>query len=148
MQRRKPCDGSLWECSIPQHAEYDLLVVGGGGVDTIVRVDSLPVPLADSVDVSPIEEWPGHTGGNVAFGVQALGLKVALLDCIGDDWIGAQVRERLARGDVEFAPLISRRGHPPGGEPRGRDRLADVLLRWPRPGRAADAARPLPSMAG
>lgn len=74
-------------------------------MDTIVRVDSLPVPLAESVHVSPIEERP--TGGNVALGVQALGLKVALLDGIGDAWIGAQVRERLARGDVEFALLIS-----------------------------------------
>jgi acarbose 7IV-phosphotransferase len=95
---------------IQQSAEYDVLVVGGSGVDTIVRVDSLPVPLADSVHVGPIEEWPGHTGGNVALGARALGLKVALLDCIGDDWTGAQVRERLAKGDVEFAPLISPAG--------------------------------------
>lgn len=90
-----------------QQAEYDVLVVGGSGVDTVVRVDSLPVPLADSVHVGPIEEWPGHTGGNVALGTRALGLKVALLDCVGDDWIGARVRERLAEGDVEFVPLIS-----------------------------------------
>ncbi|MBA4863636.1 carbohydrate kinase family protein [Streptomyces sp. PSKA54] len=86
------------------------MVIGGSGVDTIVRVDSLPVPLADSVLVGPIEEWPGHTGGNVALGARALGLRVALLDCIGDDWIGAQVRERLAKGDVEFAPVISSAG--------------------------------------
>ncbi|WP_312870338.1 carbohydrate kinase family protein [Streptomyces himalayensis] len=93
-----------------QHPEYDVVVIGGSGVDTIVRVDSLPVPLADSVLVGPIEEWPGHTGGNVALGARALGLRVALLDCIGDDWIGAQVRERLAKGDVEFAPVISSAG--------------------------------------
>ncbi|MFF2324476.1 MULTISPECIES: carbohydrate kinase family protein [unclassified Streptomyces] len=93
-----------------QPAEYDVLVVGGSGVDTVVRVDSLPVPAADSVHVGPIEEWPGHTGGNVALGIRALGLDVALLDCIGDDWTGAQVRERLAEGDVEFAPLISPAG--------------------------------------
>ncbi|MGW2183073.1 carbohydrate kinase family protein [Streptomyces sp. NPDC001732] len=93
-----------------EHPEYDVLVVGGSGVDTIVRVDALPVPLADSVHVGPIEEWAGHTGGNVALGTRALGLRVALLDCIGDDWIGAQVRERLAAGDVEFAPLISPAG--------------------------------------
>ncbi|MCO6009809.1 PfkB family carbohydrate kinase [Actinoallomurus purpureus] len=95
---------------VPQQAEYDVVVVGGSGVDTIVRVGSLPVPLADSVHVDPIEEWPGHTGGNVALGARALGLSVALLDYIGDDWIGAQVRERLAEGDVEFAPLISLAG--------------------------------------
>lgn len=90
-----------------QYGTYDVLVIGGTGVDTIVRVDSLPVPLADSVHVGPIEEWPGHTGGNVALGVRALGLKVGLLDCIGDDWIGAQVRERMAKGGVEFLPQIS-----------------------------------------
>ena len=82
---------------IQQHAEYDVLVVGGSGVDTIVRVDSLPVPLADSVPVSPIEEWPGHTGGNVALGTRALGLKVALLDCIGDERgrVGPALERRL-----------------------------------------------------
>ncbi|OAH12731.1 ribokinase [Streptomyces jeddahensis] len=93
-----------------QQQDDDVLVVGGSGVDTIVRVDSLPVPLADSVLVDPIEEWPGHTGGNVALGARALGLRVTLLGLIGDDWIGAQVRERLAKGDVEFAPVISHEG--------------------------------------
>ncbi len=66
--------------------------MGGTGVDTIVRVDSLPVPLTHSVHVGPIEEWPGYTGGNVALGVRALGLTVGLLDCIGDDWIGTGAR--------------------------------------------------------
>ncbi|GAA4624505.1 PfkB family carbohydrate kinase [Actinoallomurus vinaceus] len=95
---------------VPRQAAYDVVVVGGSGVDTVVRVGSLPVPLADSVSVGPIREWPGHTGGNVALGAGALGLTVALLDYIGDDWIGAQVRERLAEGEVEFAPLISPAG--------------------------------------
>ncbi|WP_018552091.1 PfkB family carbohydrate kinase [Streptomyces sp. ATexAB-D23] len=86
------------------------MVVGGSGVDTIVRVDALPVPLADSVMVGPIREWPGQTGGNVALGARALGLEVAFLDCIGDDWTGTQVRERLAGGGVEFHPVISPAG--------------------------------------
>ncbi|MCX5202855.1 PfkB family carbohydrate kinase [Streptomyces sp. NBC_00237] len=86
------------------------MVIGGSGVDTVVRVDQLPVPLADSVGVSPIGEWPGHTGGNVALGCRALGLGVKFLDVIGDDWIGGQVRERLAKGDVDFEPLISPAG--------------------------------------
>lgn len=46
----------------------------------------------------------------MAPGAQALGPKGAPLNCIGDDWIGAQIRERPARGDVEFAPPISPAG--------------------------------------
>lgn len=61
---------------IRQQPELDIVVVGGSGVDTIVRVDTLPVPLADAVMVGPIEEWPGQTGGNVALGARALGLDV------------------------------------------------------------------------
>lgn len=95
---------------VQQQTEYDVVVVGGSGVDTIVRVDALPVPLADSVMVGPIREWPGQTGGNVALGARALGLEVAFLDCIGDDWTGAQVRERLAEGGVDFHPVISAAG--------------------------------------
>lgn len=95
---------------VQQRTEYDVVVVGGSGVDTIVRVDSLPVPLADAVMVGPIEEWPGQTGGNVALGTRALGLDVALLDCIGDDPTGALVRERLAEGEVEFHAVVSAAG--------------------------------------
>ncbi|MFI6638334.1 carbohydrate kinase family protein [Streptomyces sp. NPDC050504] len=89
---------------------HDVLVVGGSGVDTVVRVDALPVPLADSVGVGPIKEWPGHTGGNVALGCRALGLDVKFIDFVGDDWIGGQVRQRLADGGVDFEPLISPAG--------------------------------------
>lgn len=89
---------------------YDMLVVGGSGVDTMVRVDSLPVPQADSLGVPPILEWPGQTGGNVALGCRALGMSVKFLDFVGDDWLGGLVRERLTKGDVDFEPLISPAG--------------------------------------
>lgn len=89
---------------------HDVLVVGGSGVDTVVRVDSLPVPLADSVGVGPIREWPGQTGGNVALGCHALGLNVKFLDFIGDDWTGGQVREHLAKGGVDFEGIHSPSG--------------------------------------
>ncbi|WP_243869131.1 carbohydrate kinase family protein [Streptomyces liangshanensis] len=88
----------------------DVLVIGGGGVDTVVRVNSLPVPLADSVGVGPIHEWPGHTGGNVALGLRTLGLGVKFLDFLGDDWPGEQVRTRLTDGDVDFETLASPAG--------------------------------------
>ncbi|MEU5474717.1 carbohydrate kinase family protein [Streptomyces lydicus] len=89
---------------------YDVLVVGGSGVDTLVQVGALPVPLADSHQVPPIHEGAGHTGTGVALGCAALGLATGLVDFIGDDHAGTLVRERLAGTGVDFRPLISPRG--------------------------------------
>ncbi|WP_404816444.1 carbohydrate kinase family protein [Streptomyces thermolineatus] len=91
-------------------AGYDVLVVGGCGVDTIVQVDALPVPLADSVGVPPIREWVGHTGTGVALGCDALGLATGFADFIGEDRLGDMVRERLSRSSVDFRPLVSPHG--------------------------------------
>ncbi|MCF3961612.1 carbohydrate kinase family protein [Streptomyces fuscigenes] len=114
-------------------AGHDVLVVGGSGVDTVVRVDSLPVPLADSVDVHAIHEWPGHTGGNVALGCRALGLSVKFLDFVGDDWTGEQVRARLAEGGVDFEALTS---------PAGTRRAVSLVERTGRRMSFQDAREP------
>ncbi|REK91218.1 carbohydrate kinase family protein [Streptomyces inhibens] len=89
---------------------YDVLVVGGAGVDTIVPVGALPLPSADSHPVPPIHEWVGHTGTGVALGCAALGLATGFLDFIGDDHPGSLVRERLAGTGVDFRPLVSPHG--------------------------------------
>ncbi len=89
---------------------YDVLVVGGSGVDTIVRVGALPVPQADSFAVPPIREWAGHTGTGVALGCAALGLSTAFVDFIGADHEGELVRERLRGTGVDFDPMISPHG--------------------------------------
>jgi acarbose 7IV-phosphotransferase len=89
---------------------YDVLVVGGSGVDTVVRVDALPVPLADSVGVGPIRDWVGHTGNGVALGCRALGLSTGFVDFVGDDPQGELIRGRLRAAGVDFTPLVSPAG--------------------------------------
>ncbi|BCK67117.1 2-dehydro-3-deoxygluconokinase [Streptomyces libani subsp. rufus] len=89
---------------------YDVLVVGGSGVDTVVSVGALPVPLADSYAVPPLYEGAGHTGTGVALGCAALGLTTGFVDFIGDDHPGTLVRERMAGSGVDFRPLISPHG--------------------------------------
>ncbi|AWN30916.1 carbohydrate kinase family protein [Streptomyces sp. NEAU-S7GS2] len=89
---------------------YDVLVVGGSGVDTLVQVGALPVPLADSYPVPPLHEGAGHTGTGVALGCAALGLTTGFVDFLGDDHPGTLVRERLAGTGVDFRPLISPHG--------------------------------------
>jgi len=72
--------------------ELDVLVIGGVGIDTIVRVPSLPLADADSIAVDPIESYLGHTGHGVALGCHLLGLNAGLVDVIGDDPEGARIR--------------------------------------------------------
>ncbi|WP_329625063.1 adenosine kinase [Streptomyces sp. NBC_01255] len=73
--------------------EYDVLVLGGSGVDTIVYVPELPLPYADSYMIRPgIETRAGQTGDFVALGLSSLGLRTHHLDMIGDDAQGDLVR--------------------------------------------------------
>ncbi|ALO06576.1 PfkB domain protein [Streptomyces venezuelae] len=73
--------------------EYDVLVLGGAGVDTIVYVPELPLPYADSYMIRPgIEARAGQTGDFVALGLSSLGLRTHHLDMIGDDPYGDLVR--------------------------------------------------------
>ena len=93
-----------------QDAEFDVLVVGGAGIDTIVRVPELPVPYADSVMVEPIESYVAHTGTAVALGARSLGLRVKFVDFLGEDTFGELVLRRLAEEKLDFAWLPSAAG--------------------------------------
>ncbi|WP_341717058.1 PfkB family carbohydrate kinase [Micromonospora sp. FIMYZ51] len=79
---------------------YDVLVLGGLGVDVRVRVPGLPLPVVDSVTVEPIDLRIGNTGAGVALAAHALGLRVAVVDTIGADPAGDVVRAALGRTGV------------------------------------------------
>ena len=80
----------------------DVLVVGGAGVDTIVRVPALPVPLADTVHVPPMHRHAGHSGSGWALGLHALGVRTHLLDLVGADLEAEVLRERFATAALPF----------------------------------------------
>ncbi|RZU77411.1 sugar/nucleoside kinase (ribokinase family) [Micromonospora kangleipakensis] len=92
---------------------FDLLVIGGLGVDIRTQVPVLPLPAADSVAVPPIDLRIGNTGAGVALAAHALGLRVALVDVLGADPAGDVVRAALARTSVHTvlaeAPAGTRR---------------------------------------
>jgi sugar/nucleoside kinase (ribokinase family) len=90
--------------------DLDVLVVVGTGVDHIVRVPLLPLPVRDSLTVAPIQSVVGHTGTGVALGCAALGLRTALVDVIGDDVEGRLVRERFATAGVELGTVTHASG--------------------------------------
>ncbi|MCI4061972.1 hypothetical protein MRQ36_05095 [Micromonospora sp. R77] len=92
---------------------FDLLVLGGLGVDIRAQVPGLPLPAVDSLPVPPIDLRIGNTGAGVALAAHALGLRVALVDVLGADPAGAVVRTALARTSVHAvlvdAPAGTRR---------------------------------------
>lgn len=88
----------------------DVLVVGGAGVDTIVRVETLPVPFADSHSVPPIHTVVGHTGSGVALGCHRLGLRTCFVDVIGDDHEGRMLLARFVDEGLRFEHVV----HPSG----------------------------------
>ncbi|MBL7255866.1 adenosine kinase [Actinoplanes sp. LDG1-01] len=86
-----------------------VLVLGGAGVDHVVQVPQLPLPLADSIH-STVHTRAGQTGDFVALGLHALGLPTTHLDVIGDDPEGNLVRELHDRQGIPFHSIITPQG--------------------------------------
>ena len=89
--------------------DVDLLVLGGLGVDIATRVQALPMALFDSVMV-PIELRIGNTGAGVALAAHAIGLRVAVVDTLGDDPPGDIVGAALDRAGIETLLVADPRG--------------------------------------
>lgn len=88
----------------------DILVVGGVGVDTIVRVPEIAIGDGDSLGVEPIHDYVAHTGNGVALGCLHLGLATRLIDYIGEDEQGALVRRHYEEHGLDFRYLVSPNG--------------------------------------
>jgi acarbose 7IV-phosphotransferase len=86
-------------------SSIDVLVVGGAGVDHIVRVNRLPLPVVDSMIVPPILTFVGHSGSGVALGCHRLGRRTVFVDIIGDDPEGRLILERFAEVGLDFRVL-------------------------------------------
>lgn len=93
--------------------DFDVLVIGGVGVDTIVRVDELAVPPGDSVHVPPIRDYVAHTGNGAALGALALGLRTKFIDYLGEDEQGELILRQYAVQGLDFSSLPA-----PAGTPR------------------------------
>lgn len=93
-----------------QGTDVDVFVVGGVGIDVIVEVKELPLPLVDAAMVPPIRSYVGHTGNGVALGCLSLGLRTLFADVIGDDPEGAVIRAHYERAGLEFRHVT----HPSG----------------------------------
>lgn len=87
-----------------------VLVAGGVGIDTIVRVPALPLAMADSIHVPPVADYVAHTGNGVALGLLALGHRPVLVDIVGDDPQAALIHARYRERGLEFDYLVHESG--------------------------------------
>ncbi|MFI6584177.1 carbohydrate kinase family protein [Embleya sp. NPDC050493] len=92
--------------------ELDVFVVGGVGVDIIVRVPELPLPISD-FKVPPIRQYVAHTGNGVALGCRALGLRTHFAAVLGADPEADFVLAHYAEQGLSFAHVSH-----PSGTPR------------------------------
>jgi acarbose 7IV-phosphotransferase len=90
--------------------DYDLVVFGGVGIDTIVRVPVLPLPMADSIHVPAVRDYVAHTGNGVALGSHALGRATRIVDFIGDDPQAALIHARYREKGLEFTYVVHESG--------------------------------------
>jgi sugar/nucleoside kinase (ribokinase family) len=87
-----------------------VLVAGGVGIDTIVRVPSLPLAAADSIHVPAVVDYVAHTGNGVALGLLALGHRPVLVDFIGKDPQAELILARYRERGLEFDYLVHESG--------------------------------------
>ena len=90
--------------------DFDLVVFGGVGIDTIVRVPCLPLAMADSIHVPAVRDFVAHTGNGVALGSHALGRATMLVDFVGADPQADLIHARYRERGLPFNYLI----HPSG----------------------------------
>ncbi|RBM20711.1 carbohydrate kinase family protein [Streptomyces sp. PT12] len=90
----------------------DVLVIGGSGVDTIVRVERLEVPDQDLLHVEPVYDYVAHSGTGYALGFHALGRRTTFVDYLGDDPQGGLLRARFRSAGVAFETLPAPNGTP------------------------------------
>ena len=116
-----PSEGHLSSLSkvgrMTGRVELDVLVIGGVGIDTIVRVPSLPLATVETIGVEPIESYLGHTGHGVTLGCHLLGLRTGLVDVIGDDAEGDRIRRAYDGTPPPAARRAPPERHPPIGQP-------------------------------
>ncbi len=90
--------------------KFDILVVGGVGIDTIVRVPTLPLALADSIHVPPIQDYVAHTGNGVALACHTLGFKTKFIDFIGNDREAELILARYQTTGLDFSHIVEASG--------------------------------------
>ena len=87
-----------------------ILVVGGVGVDTIVKVKQFPIEYRDALGVPPIYDYVSHPGNGISKGLMSLGEDIKFIDFIGEDIQGEMILNHYQQIGLDFSHLIQDTG--------------------------------------
>jgi ribokinase len=90
-----------------------ITIVGSLNMDFVVQVEKLPQP-GETVMGFGFSTLPGGKGANQACAVGKLGGRARMVGRVGDDALGAQLRESLRAAGVDTAAVRATEGTPSG----------------------------------
>jgi ribokinase len=92
---------------------WDIVVVGGANMDYLVRGPALPKP-GETVMGDLFQEAPGGKGANQAVAAARLGVRVALVACVGADERGKAILKRLKEEGINTKYVVEDEKEPTG----------------------------------
>lgn len=93
-------------CYIKKDRKFDLICLGRLAVDLYAQQIGAPLE-----EVSSFAKYLGGSSGNVAFGTARLGLKTAMLSCVGDDQMGNFLLNSLSKEGCDVSHIKKTKDH-------------------------------------
>jgi ribokinase len=90
-----------------------VVVLGGLNTDLVVEVARLPRP-GETVSGGDVQRLPGGKAANQAVAARRLGAAVTMVGAVGDDDLGAQLRQNLADEGVDVQAVRTDPDRPSG----------------------------------
>jgi ribokinase len=81
--------------------DYDLISIGDLNLDILLTVPRFP-NVDDEIAIQEMHYSPGGDAANLASAAAKLGLRVALVSCVGDDSEGQFLRKQLENNGVDI----------------------------------------------
>lgn len=111
MSRRAPATDAALVGFGAGEREFDVLAVGGAGLDTVITLERLP-SHDEKVVGALVGRLPGGPAANFACAAARLGLRVAALAAVGDDEAGRLIVEDFRRHGVDTSLIRVHAGRP------------------------------------
>jgi sugar/nucleoside kinase (ribokinase family) len=100
--------------------DFDVVVVGNVGVDTNVYLAGPAIDFAVEANFTENLDCVGQAGGFASIGFARMGLRTAFVGYVGDDMLGAYVRDVLEAHGVDCSCLFV--------DPAGTSRSVNVMF--------------------